>query len=117
VTTDVGVQRPEVEVGVLLVHGVWALRSGTPGPGRERAAGGGEVEQAPAHCGRSCPSHAALGSRLLLLPSGGRRGVLALFVCLMGKRRSDGVRACEATAARLCGGEGCRAPGATRSHL
>jgi hypothetical protein len=26
VTTDVGVQRPEVEVGVLLVHGVWSLR-------------------------------------------------------------------------------------------
>jgi hypothetical protein len=61
VTTDVGVQRPEVEVGVLLVHGVWALRSGTTGPGRERAAGGGEAEEAPAHCGRSRPSHTAHG--------------------------------------------------------
>lgn len=65
VGTDVGVQRPEVEVGVLLVHGVGALRSGTPGPGRGRAAGGGEPEEAAAQGGRSRPSHAALGSRQL----------------------------------------------------
>jgi len=62
VATDVGVQRPEVEVGVLLVHGVGALRSGTPSPGRGRAAGGGEAEEAAAQGGRSRPSHAALGS-------------------------------------------------------
>ena len=62
VETDVGVQRPEVEVGVLLVHGVGALRSGTPSPGRGRAAGGGEAEEAAAQGGRSRPSHAALGS-------------------------------------------------------
>lgn len=74
VGTDVGVQRPEVEVGVLLVHGVGALRSGTPGPGRGRAAGGGEPEEAAAQGGRSRPSHAALGSRrLLLLPPPCRR--------------------------------------------
>jgi hypothetical protein len=64
VATDVGVQRPEVEVGVLLVHGVGALSSGTPGPGRGRAAGGGKAEEAAAQGGRSRPSHAALGSRL-----------------------------------------------------
>jgi hypothetical protein len=62
VATDVGVQRPEVEVGVLLVHGVGALRSGTPSPRRGRAAGGGKAEEAAAQGGRSHPSHAALGS-------------------------------------------------------
>ena len=55
--------------------------------------------------------------RRLKNPRGGRgrrrRGVLALFVGLIGKRRSGGAGACTATAARLsCGGEGMRSASA-----
>lgn len=67
VMAPVGVQRPEVKVGVLLVHRVGALRSGAPGPGGGSAAGGGETDETTAQGSRGRPSHAALQSRPLSL--------------------------------------------------
>jgi len=58
-----GVERPEVEVGVLYVHRVGAARSRgrrAPGQGRGRAAGGGEADEAAAQGAGSRPSHTAL---------------------------------------------------------
>jgi len=58
-----GVERPEVEVGVLRVHRVGAVRSRgrrAPGPGRGRAPGGGEADEAAAQGAGSRPSHTAL---------------------------------------------------------